>query len=349
MKKIKITLMIVFAFFACITMVNAKSTLITCEYNNTRTAASTKTTKRAGAGTYAAVCKIYNDYSHQCYFSSGTSASKTDTSIKIKNWSSKFSYDVTSGGETRWEDPVKNYVMNNNKCPDYLVLTSKKKTFGGYKYEIHAFSTETYAEGFREEETSNDSKKTGYVLDNTNTTYAETTSTTTTTTTGEETNSSTDLEITDICNQTGVKKSFRFLGYLLFVAKILVPIILIIMGSIDFGKAVVAGNSDALKKSSQKFVTRIIAGVVVFIIPTIVYFVFGLLPATSNNYSACYTCFFKPRDCTVSSTSSTSTAKSCSDYSASNCPATAENGKSCKVIYDSWDTSHEYGACSTKN
>jgi hypothetical protein len=183
--------------------------------------------------------------------------------------------------------------------------------------------------------------------------------------TSSNTNTSEDLTVSKVCTQEGVLRSFKFLGNLLLVARILVPIVLIIMGSIDFGKAVIASNQDAVIKSAKTFATRIVAGVIVFLLPTIVNFAFNLLPAGSNDYSACRTCFFKPSSCSVSSsststssgsntssstsTSSTTTKKLCSNYNASDCPTKDEKGNSCKVAYDNWDTSHQHGYCTTSN
>lgn len=51
---------------------------------------------------------------------------------------------------------------------------------------------------------------------------------------------------------------------------IAVPIIMILMGTIDLFKAVTAGKDDDIKKKQKALITRIIAGVLVFLVPTIV-------------------------------------------------------------------------------
>jgi len=64
----------------------------------------------------------------------------------------------------------------------------------------------------------------------------------------------------------------------LTIIQIAVPILLIIMGSLDLMKAVMAGKEDEIKKAQGTFVKRAIAAVIVFFIPLIVSLVIGLIP-----------------------------------------------------------------------
>ena len=52
--------------------------------------------------------------------------------------------------------------------------------------------------------------------------------------------------------------------------RIIVPILIILLGSLDFAKAVVAGKEDEMKKAQTIFVKRLIAGIIVFFVPVIV-------------------------------------------------------------------------------
>lgn len=80
----------------------------------------------------------------------------------------------------------------------------------------------------------------------------------------------------------------------LTIIQIAVPILLIIMGSIDLMKAVMAGKEDEIKKAQSTFVKRAIAAVIVFFIPLIVNLVMGLITVgttTSGDpttYSDCW-------------------------------------------------------------
>ena len=52
--------------------------------------------------------------------------------------------------------------------------------------------------------------------------------------------------------------------------RILVPIVIILLGSFDLAKAVIAGKSDEMKKAQSTFFKRIIAGICVFLAPIFV-------------------------------------------------------------------------------
>lgn len=52
--------------------------------------------------------------------------------------------------------------------------------------------------------------------------------------------------------------------------RILVPIIVLILGTVDFAQAVFSSNEDGMKKAQSKFIKRLIIAVVIFLIPTFV-------------------------------------------------------------------------------
>lgn len=115
----------------------------------------------------------------------------------------------------------------------------------------------------------------------------------------DEDDSYTAGEISSICNDTGVLKAFRFVGYLLFIAKIVIPIILIILGTIDFGKAITESKPDAVQKTAKTFAYRVAAGVIIFFLPTVINFIFSLLPRATVDFQNCSTCLFDPNDCNI--------------------------------------------------
>lgn len=67
--------------------------------------------------------------------------------------------------------------------------------------------------------------------------------------------------------------------------KILGPTIAIVMGSLDFLKAIIASDEDAMKKTQKRFVNRLIAAVILFFIPLLVEILLGMFGITTNNAS----------------------------------------------------------------
>lgn len=57
----------------------------------------------------------------------------------------------------------------------------------------------------------------------------------------------------------------------------LVPVILIVMGVFDFARAIIGSNEDEIKKKQNKFIKRLIAAVIVFLLMSAVQWIFAIL------------------------------------------------------------------------
>lgn len=90
---------------------------------------------------------------------------------------------------------------------------------------------------------------------------------------------------------------WQFVGYGLYALKILVPLIIIILGVIDFSKATISSDDKAIPKAATTLIQRVILGLVVFLIPTIVNVVLNLVKESVSvvgNTKACYSCLLDP-------------------------------------------------------
>lgn len=101
--------------------------------------------------------------------------------------------------------------------------------------------------------------------------------------------------IENICtgDDLGVKLITIF-GTVLNIIRIAVPILLIIFGTIDLLKAVIASKEDEMKKSQKLLINRFIAAVVVILIVTIVKLVIRLVADVTEDEasnSIINTCF----------------------------------------------------------
>ena len=61
-----------------------------------------------------------------------------------------------------------------------------------------------------------------------------------------------------------------------------IPIILIVIGTFDIMKAVIASKEDEIKAAQKLLIKRVVYAVVIFLIPTIVYFVFNIVSNTDG-------------------------------------------------------------------
>ena len=93
-------------------------------------------------------------------------------------------------------------------------------------------------------------------------------------------------EVSTLCTENTMKLIMNIAKLVLNVIRILVPIALIVLGSIDIGKAVIAGDEKKIKEAQKPFVRRVIAAVIVFLIPWIVDLVMTL--AKGTDYQQCW-------------------------------------------------------------
>ena len=91
---------------------------------------------------------------------------------------------------------------------------------------------------------------------------------------------------------------WRFIGEIIYVIRIVIPVIIVLLGTIDLGKAVMAGDEKVVKESQKTFIKRLIYGVAIFFIFIIVEVVFGLLGVETNegDTKVCWDCATKPHN-----------------------------------------------------
>lgn len=99
--------------------------------------------------------------------------------------------------------------------------------------------------------------------------------------------------VDNFCAETS--NIWRTVGYFLLIFKIIIPIILIILGMLDLGKAVISSDDKAISKSAKSLLIRVIAAVAIFFVPTIVAFVIRLVDTSvDDRYDVCASCISNP-------------------------------------------------------
>ena len=91
---------------------------------------------------------------------------------------------------------------------------------------------------------------------------------------------------------------WQFIGYFLFALKIVVPLLIIVLGIVDFAKAIASSDDKAISTAGKSLLRRFIIGVVIFFIPTIVDLVFGFISNFTgdimNEIATCEECLLSP-------------------------------------------------------
>lgn len=90
------------------------------------------------------------------------------------------------------------------------------------------------------------------------------------------------------------KKIPELTSWMISIIQVFVPVILVIMGSIDFVKSLASQKDDEMKKGQQTFVKRLITAVLIFFIVAIVKLFVGIVSSgetENNNIVGCINCF----------------------------------------------------------
>lgn len=197
--------------------------------------------------------------------SNNKTQSARDISIK-PNGSNKVkgTCSVTSGYCTLSVDVPKKFYSNKKfTCPKYIY--TKSDTYG--KEETN-FKTTVYDTGGENDTNRSTIDSNGNVVDN-NKTYTN------------NDNLNNLNQKYDDCSQlidTQTEGSFGWLlQKLLNYIKIAGPILVVLLSALDFIKAIASSEEDAFKKAQSRLVVRLVAALALFLVPTFVELLLGLI------------------------------------------------------------------------
>jgi hypothetical protein len=96
------------------------------------------------------------------------------------------------------------------------------------------------------------------------------------------------FDVSQCSDPNGLGAIVSFLKTILTLIQIGIPIGLILLGTIDLGKAVLAGEEKEIKENQQMLFKRAISAVLVFFVTAIVTFAIGLIPSAGSAWSKCW-------------------------------------------------------------
>ncbi len=118
-----------------------------------------------------------------------------------------------------------------------------------------------------------------------------------------------DTNIENICNSPNLRKPLKFIGTIVFVLKIAIPILIIVLGIIDLFKAIPSSKDDRIIVAVKSIGVRFIAGIFIFFIPGIIQVILDWVNEWSNysnSWCCCTQCLLDSGNCDVNSCSSDS-------------------------------------------
>lgn len=82
---------------------------------------------------------------------------------------------------------------------------------------------------------------------------------------------------------TTIQPIINFVKFLLTCIQWLVPIVIIVLGTLDLFKAVIASKEDEIKAAQKLLIKRVIYGVAIFFVTILVTFIFNALGSTGTS------------------------------------------------------------------
>lgn len=102
------------------------------------------------------------------------------------------------------------------------------------------------------------------------------------------------------CDYSGVRRTFKILGMVINVVKVIVPLILIITGMITLSKTIISGKSDDFKGSLMILAKKFVAGFIVFLLPSVLDYAFDtLIGYDDSSFTQCSNCLLDTSHCTI--------------------------------------------------
>ncbi len=83
---------------------------------------------------------------------------------------------------------------------------------------------------------------------------------------------------------------YELIGIFLKIFKFIIPLIIIALGSFSFFKAMTSSKEITLKKESISLIKKIVAGILIFLLPNIVLYLFEITGFDKSGYSCIYNC-----------------------------------------------------------
>lgn len=107
--------------------------------------------------------------------------------------------------------------------------------------------------------------------------------------------SATDSEAVFSLCETAAVKGFRIAGMVILVIQVLIPVTIMILGTVDFFKAMITNEAKDMQASAQNLLKRFMIGVIIYFIPVIIKVILGTIATTSiNEFEKCHVCLSSP-------------------------------------------------------
>ncbi|HIQ93941.1 TPA: hypothetical protein IAB29_02245 [Candidatus Ventrenecus stercoripullorum] len=114
-----------------------------------------------------------------------------------------------------------------------------------------------------------------------------------------------NISMEKICTDSNVSNTLHSIGILIVIIKVLVPAVIIIIGIKNLFMIITSGKEDDVKKYAKSIALRIIIGVGIFLLPSIINFIYDAAQdvigeGQANGFDNCWNCLFDLDQCDTS-------------------------------------------------
>ena len=95
-----------------------------------------------------------------------------------------------------------------------------------------------------------------------------------------------DANANEFCVKTA--EIWGVIGTIIRIIQFAIPIIIVLLGTIDLGKAVMAGKEDEIKSAQKMLIKRVVYGVVIFFVGVLVIAIFTGVGHGEATSSPCF-------------------------------------------------------------
>lgn len=105
------------------------------------------------------------------------------------------------------------------------------------------------------------------------------------------------------CDYGGVRRTFKIIGIIINLIKIVIPIIISYIGFATFLKIVMSGKTEDLKSGVLQLCKNLVAGLIIFFIPGVLDFTFDTLVGYDDSgFTTCTNCLLDTEHCEIPDT-----------------------------------------------
>lgn len=108
------------------------------------------------------------------------------------------------------------------------------------------------------------------------------------------------IDYNNLCGNSSINSVIALVGYFIQIIYWIVPIVIIILGMTDYAKAIISNDEKSLTKATSTLVRRIVSGIVIFMVPTLISTFSSILlkyDITNNQFMICTNCLLNPDEC----------------------------------------------------